>query len=86
MSVMLWVRLICPDGWLITLGETMEKKMENFKTWDVTYTAKLVSNSNINVALIQELIEKAMRSEAGSIGYLIGDSETKLDQTSGNQN
>lgn len=30
MSVMLWVRLIRPDGWLITLGETMEKKIENF--------------------------------------------------------
>ena len=23
MSVMLWVRLIRPDGWLITLGETI---------------------------------------------------------------
>ena len=57
--------------------------MENFKSWDVTYTAKLVSHSNINVALLHELIDKAMRSEAGSIGYLVGDSQTKLDQTGG---
>ena len=57
--------------------------MENFKTWDVTYTAKLVSHSNINVALLHELIDKAMRSEAGDIGYLVGASETKLDQTGG---
>lgn len=57
--------------------------VENFKTWDVTYTAKLVSHSNINVALLHELIDKAMRSEAGDIGYLVGNSETKLDQTGG---
>ena len=59
--------------------------MENFKTWDVTYTAKLVSHSNINVSLLHELIDKAMRSEAGSIGYLVGDAQTKLDQTSGSE-
>jgi maltose-binding protein MalE len=57
--------------------------VENFKTWDVNYTAKLVSHSNINVALLHELIDKAMRSEAGSIGYLVSDSHTKLDQTGG---
>jgi hypothetical protein len=55
----------------------------DFKTWEVTYTAKLVSHTNINVTLLHELIDKAMRSEAGDIGYLVGDSQTKLDQTGG---
>ena len=59
--------------------------MDNFKTWDVTYTAKLVSNSNINVSLLHELISKAMRSEAGDIGYLVGAEETRLDQTGGSE-
>jgi hypothetical protein len=75
---MLWVRLIRPDGGLITLGETMEKKMENFKTWELKYTAKLVSTGHINVALLHQAIAKALRDEAGSIGYLITDDSTDL--------
>ena len=57
--------------------------MDEFKTWDLTYTVTLVSHANINVALIHELIDKAIRSEAGDIGYLVGQGQTKLDQTGG---
>jgi hypothetical protein len=52
--------------------------MENFKTWQVTYTAELVSKHHINVALIHEIIAKALRDNAGSIGYLVGDDVTEL--------
>ena len=59
--------------------------MENFKTWELTYTAKLVSNSELNVTLLAELVDKALRSEAGSIGYLVSDcSRTELTKTGGN--
>jgi hypothetical protein len=37
MSVMLWVRLIRPDGWLITLGETMEKLSEDFQNMEINF-------------------------------------------------
>jgi hypothetical protein len=50
----------------------------NFKTWDVIYNAKLVSNGHINVALIHEVIAKALRDNAGSIGYLVGQDSTDL--------
>lgn len=59
--------------------------MDEFRTWELTYTTKLVSHSNINVALIHELLDKAIRSEAGDIGYLVGITETTLNQTSGNE-
>ena len=52
--------------------------MENFRNWELTYTAKLVSTSNINVALVHEVISKALRDNAGSIGYLITDDATDL--------
>lgn len=50
----------------------------DFKTWDVTYTAKLVSNGHINVALLHEVIAKALRDNAGAIGYLVGQDSTDL--------
>jgi hypothetical protein len=59
-------------------GNYGEKKLDNFKTWQVTYTAELVSKHHINVALIHEIIAKALRDNAGSIGYLVGDDETEL--------
>jgi hypothetical protein len=59
-------------------GNYGEREMENFKTWQVTYTAELVSKHHINVALIHEIIAKALRDNAGSIGYLVGDDVTEL--------
>lgn len=53
--------------------------MENFKTWKLTYTAELVSHSPLNVTLLAELIDSALRGEAGRIGYLVGESRTVLD-------
>jgi hypothetical protein len=50
----------------------------DFKTWDVIYNAKLVSTSYINVALIHEIIAKALRDNAGAIGYLVGQDSTDL--------
>tara|TARA_R110000868_G_scaffold18467_10_gene81190 strand:- start:6077 stop:6250 length:174 start_codon:yes stop_codon:yes gene_type:complete len=52
--------------------------VENFKNWELTYTAKLVSTSNINVALLHQVIAQALRDNAGSIGYLITDDATDL--------
>lgn len=52
--------------------------MENFKTWKLTYTAELVSTSSLNVSLLHEAIAKALRDEAGAIGYLVGSDTTDL--------
>ena len=52
--------------------------MENFKTWELLYNAKLVSTGHINVALLHQVIAQAMRDNAGSIGYLIGEDSTDL--------
>ena len=52
--------------------------MENFKTWKLTYTAELVSTSDLNVSLLHEAIAKALRDEAGTIGYLVGSDTTDL--------
>ena len=52
--------------------------MENFKTWELIYNAKLVSTGHINVALLHQVIAQAMRDNAGSIGYLIGEDSTDL--------
>jgi hypothetical protein len=60
--------------------------MENFKTWQVTYTAELVSKHHINVALLHEIIAKALRDNAGSIGYLVGEDTTDLQENDKNQN
>jgi hypothetical protein len=59
-------------------GNYGEKKLENFKTWQVTYTAELVSKHHINVALLHEIIAKALRDNAGSIGYLVGEDKTEI--------
>jgi hypothetical protein len=63
---------------LSPLGKLWREKLENFKTWQVTYTAELVSKHHLNVALIHEIIAKALRDNAGSIGYLVGDDLTEL--------
>jgi hypothetical protein len=52
--------------------------VENFKTWELLYNAKLVSTGHINVALLHQVIAQAMRDNAGSIGYLIGEDSTDL--------
>jgi hypothetical protein len=52
--------------------------VENFKTWELIYNAKLVSTGHINVALLHQVIAQAMRENAGSIGYLIGEDSTDL--------
>lgn len=56
-----------------------EENVMDFKNYKVTYTADLVSHGTINVTLLAELIDNALRSEAGKIGYLVGDSQTVLD-------
>ena len=60
--------------------------MENFKTWQVNYTAELVSKHHLNVALIHEIIAKALRDNAGSIGYLVGEDATDLQEKGSNEN
>ena len=60
--------------------------MEKFKTWQITYTAGLVSKHHLNLALIHEIIAKALRDNAGSIGYLVGEDATELKENSGNEN
>jgi hypothetical protein len=52
--------------------------VEKFKTWDLIYNAKLASTGHINVALLHQVIAQAMRDNAGSIGYLIGEDSTDL--------
>jgi hypothetical protein len=63
---------------LSPLGKLWREKLENFKTWQVTYTAELVSKHHINVALLHEIIAKALRDNAGSVGYLVGEDKTDL--------
>lgn len=55
--------------------------MSAFKNWTVTYTAELVSTGHINVSLLHEVIAKALRDNAGGIGYLVGEESTELNQT-----
>jgi hypothetical protein len=50
----------------------------DFKNWELIYNAKLVSNGNINVALLHEVIAQALRNNAGSIGFLVGQDSTDL--------
>jgi hypothetical protein len=52
--------------------------MENFKTWRITYTAELVSKHHLNVAMLHEIIAKALQDQAGAVGYLIGDDASDL--------
>jgi len=52
--------------------------VEKFKTWELIYNARLVSTGHINVALLHQVIAQAMRDNAGSIGYLIGEDSTDL--------
>jgi hypothetical protein len=55
--------------------------MKTFENWKLTFTAELVSTGRINPAMLHELIENALRSEAGAIGYLVGESRMELNQT-----
>lgn len=52
--------------------------MENFKTWELTYKATLVSANHLNVTLLHEVIAQALRDNAGAIGFLIGQDTTDL--------
>lgn len=52
--------------------------MENLKTWQITYTAELVSKHHLNVAMLHEIIAKALQDQAGAVGYLIGDDASDL--------
>lgn len=63
---------------LSPLGKLWRKTLENFKTWELTYKATLVSTSDLNVALLHEAIAKALRDQAGAVGYLIGNDKTDL--------
>lgn len=54
--------------------------MKTFKTWELSYKATLVSTGHLNVALLNQAIAKALRDEAGSVGYLIGEEWTDLNQ------
>ena len=60
--------------------------MENFKTWQVTYTAELVSKHHLNKAMLHEIIAKALQDQAGAVGYLIGDDASDLQEKDGNEN
>jgi hypothetical protein len=55
----------------------------DFKIWELNYKANLVSNGHINPTLLHEAISKALRDQAGSIGYLIGEERSELDQKGG---
>jgi hypothetical protein len=59
-------------------GNYGEKKMENLKTWRITYTAELVSKHYLNKAMLHEIIAKALQDQAGAVGYLIGDDAADL--------
>jgi hypothetical protein len=59
--------------------------MNKFNTWKLTYTADLVSTGHINPALLHEAISKALRDQAGGIGYLIGEERSELNQTGGTE-
>lgn len=63
---------------LSPLGKLWRKNLKTFKNWELNYNAKLVSTEHINVALLHQAIAKALRDEAGSIGYLIADDSTDL--------
>jgi hypothetical protein len=63
---------------LSPLGKLWREKMENLKTWRITYTAELVSKHHLNKAMLHEIIAKALQDNAGSVGYLIGDDAADL--------
>lgn len=60
--------------------------MENLKNWQITYTAELVSKHHLNKAMLHEIISKALQNHAGSMGYLIGDDASDLQETGNNEN
>ena len=60
--------------------------MGTFKTWKVTFTAELVSTHPLDgasSACIHESLSQALRKDAGMVGYLIGNDETRIEQTGG---
>jgi hypothetical protein len=59
--------------------------VENFKTWQLTYKTNLVSTGHLNPSLLHEAIAKALRDQAGAVGYLVGEEWTDLTQTSGTE-
>jgi len=57
--------------------------MSNFTNWKLTFTADLVSKYSLegtSAGCIHENLAKALRREAGSMGYLIANEETRIDQ------
>ena len=60
--------------------------MEDLKTWQITYTAELVSKHHLNKAMLHEIIAKALQDNAGSVGYLIGDDASDLQEKGSNEN
>jgi hypothetical protein len=63
---------------LSPLGKLWREKLENLKTWRITYTAELVSKHHLNKAMLHEIIAKALQDQAGAVGYLIGDDAADL--------
>jgi hypothetical protein len=68
---------------MLWAGLIRGKRMENFKTWQLTYKTTLVSTGHLNPALLHEAIAKALRNQAGAVGYLVGEEATDLSQTGG---
>ena len=63
---------------MLWVGFIKGEKMENLKTWRITYTAELVSKHHLNKAMLHEIIAKALQDQAGAVGYLIGDDAADL--------
>jgi hypothetical protein len=57
--------------------------VKTFKTWKLTFTAELVSHypiDGVSPGCIHENLVKALRKDAGAIGYLFANEETRIDQ------
>ena len=63
---------------LSPLGKLWRKNLKTFKNWELTYKAELISTGHINVSMLHEIIAKALRDNAGAIGYLVGNDTTDL--------
>lgn len=58
--------------------------MKTFKTWKVTFTAELVTTYPLDGAasqFIHEFLAEALRKNAGMGGYLVGNDETRIEET-----
>ena len=57
--------------------------MKTFKTWKLTFTADLVTAGNIDGTYLYEILWSQLQEHAGRCGYLIGSAESRIEQTSG---